>query len=86
MVTASIDSIDFKILIKQGDIVELGERVGRTSLRVRVEPHRPRRWMNPQSESGVLGDSSGRTLREAVIGDILLCEGTEMEQLPRGGS
>jgi acyl-CoA hydrolase len=43
VVTASIDSIDFKVPIKQGDIVELVarvERVGRTSLRVRVEVKR----------------------------------------------
>ena len=40
VVTASIDSINFKVPIKQGDIVELVarvERVGRTSLRTRVE-------------------------------------------------
>jgi acyl-CoA hydrolase len=43
VVTASIDSIDFKVPIKQGDIVELVarvERVGRTSLRTRVEVNR----------------------------------------------
>ena len=43
VVTASIDSIDFKVPIKQGDIAELVaqvERVGRTSLRVRVEVNR----------------------------------------------
>ena len=40
VVTASIDSIGFKVPIKQGDIVELVarvEQVGRTSLRTRVE-------------------------------------------------
>ncbi len=43
VVTASIDSIDFKVPIKQADIVELVarvERVGRTSLRTRVELNR----------------------------------------------
>ncbi|MDP8948140.1 MAG: acyl-CoA thioesterase [Actinomycetota bacterium] len=43
VVTASIDSIDFKVPIRQGDIAELValvERVGRTSLRVRVEVNR----------------------------------------------
>jgi acyl-CoA hydrolase len=43
VVTASIDSIDFKVPIKQGDIVELVarvERVGHTSLRTRVEVNR----------------------------------------------
>lgn len=43
VVTASIESIDFQIPIKQGDMVELTarvEQVGRTSLRVRVEVNR----------------------------------------------
>jgi acyl-CoA hydrolase len=43
VVTASIDGIDFKVPIKQGDIAELVARVegvGRTSLRVRVEVNR----------------------------------------------
>jgi acyl-CoA hydrolase len=43
VVTASIDSINFKVPIKQGEMAELVarvERVGRTSLRVRVEVNR----------------------------------------------
>ena len=43
VVTASIDSIDFKVPIKQGDMAELTARVekaGHTSLQVRVEVSR----------------------------------------------
>lgn len=43
VVTASIEGIDFTVPIKQGDLVELSarvERVGRRSLRVRVEVNR----------------------------------------------
>jgi acyl-CoA hydrolase len=43
VVTVSIDSIDFKVPIKQADTVELVarvERVGRTSFRTRVEVNR----------------------------------------------
>ena len=43
VVTASIDNIDFKVPIRQGDMVELMARVesvGRMSLRVRVEVSR----------------------------------------------
>ena len=43
VVTAHIDSIDFKVPIKQADIVEViarVEEVGRTSMRVRVDVYR----------------------------------------------
>jgi len=43
VVMASIDNIDFKVPIKQGEIAELVaqvQRVERTSLRVRVEVNR----------------------------------------------
>jgi acyl-CoA hydrolase len=43
VVTARIEGIDFKVPIKEGDLVELSarvERVGRTSLAVRVDVYR----------------------------------------------
>ncbi len=43
VVTAAIEGIDFRVPIRQGDLVELFarvEQVGRTSMRVRVEVRR----------------------------------------------
>ena len=43
VVTAHIDSIDFKVPIKHADIVEVTarvEEVGRTSMQIRVDAHR----------------------------------------------
>lgn len=47
VVTASIQTIDFKIPIKQGDLVELTSRViytGRTSMIVKVDAYRVRKF------------------------------------------
>jgi acyl-CoA hydrolase len=43
VVTAAVDSLTFRVVIRQGELVELVahvESVGRTSMRVRVEAHR----------------------------------------------
>ena len=43
VVTAAVDSLTFRVVIRQGELVELDARVesvGRTSMRVRVEVHR----------------------------------------------
>ncbi len=43
VVTAAVDTLTFRVVIRQGELVELVARVesvGRTSMRVRVEAHR----------------------------------------------
>ncbi len=58
VVTAHIDSIEFKVPIKQADIVEvtaLVEEVGRTSLRVRVDVHRENPLVEGSRELATVG-------------------------------
>ena len=70
VVTAHIDSIDFKVPIKQADIVEVTARVegvGRTSMQVRVDVYRENPLESDYRELATVGhfkmvalDSDGR--------------------------